>query len=93
MNALKSLAFVVVAVAIAGCSKQQPTQGTATAAASAPDRVLTVKQYYDDDTARNAAIDRCSSASEGQVNANLQKPQCKNALQAETLHQFGMKPE
>lgn len=93
MNPLKSLAFVVVAVAIAACSKQPSPQGAATAPAAAPDRVLTVKEYYDDDAARNAAIDRCSSASEGQVNTNLQKPQCKNALQADFLHQSGMKPE
>lgn len=89
MKVLKAVMVSAVAVAMGACSQQkQPTQATA-----GTDRVLTVKQYYADDAARNAAIDRCSSSKEGQVNANLQKPECKNALQAEDLHQFGMKPE
>lgn len=89
MKMLKALTFAVIAVAMGACSQQkQPS-----VAATGSDRVLTVKQYYADDAARSAAIDRCSSTNEGQVNANLQKPECKNALQAENLHQLGMKPE
>jgi len=36
---------------------------------------------------------KCQSSSEAQVDLNMKKPECKNALKADSMHQLGMKPE
>lgn len=99
MKFIWSIGFVVALctltalLTLTGCSKQQATGTARPISSGSSASVLTVKEYYDDDEARGTTIAHCSASTEAELNVNMKKPDCKNALAAQRLHDLGMKPE
>lgn len=80
-------ALAIAMLLVAACSNN----GSSPSVSGEPTH--TVREYYDDDALRAAALKNCMSDNEAEVDANLKKPSCSNATQAEKDHQLGMKPE
>lgn len=88
-----ALCTLTALLTLTGCSKQQASETAAPTTSVSSASVLTVKEYYDNDEARGTTIGHCSAATEAELNVNMKKPDCKNALAAQRLHDLGMKPE